>query len=332
MLPTPVVGGVKRVRPFRRSSRENARKQLSDFLFTRARFNNFAFILLASFAILSFVLNLQLCLFAAPRQLMHAPNSILATILHTDTLSALSHLIIVPGHAIWRGIDPELRLDESEWYLEPYQKGGDRVAVFFEHMSKGAQLALDDPHSLLVFSGQTHLGSTMTEAESYLRLALHANLFKTPASLYPFRRATTETQALDSYQNLLFSIARFYEYTGRYPEKITVVGYEMKRARFFDLHRAAIRWPAEKFTYIGIDPKGEDDPKGEEREKTNGYLPYSQDLYGCHGYLQSKRLQRNPFARFHSYYTSSPELSSLLDWCPDSSSGTRLFDGRLPWD
>lgn len=60
---------------------------------------------------------------------------------------------------------------------------------------------------------------------------------------------------MDSFQNLLFSIARFREYTGHFPEKITVVGYEMKRSRFVNLHRAAIRWPLNKFQYIGIDPE-----------------------------------------------------------------------------
>jgi hypothetical protein len=40
-----------------------------------------------------------------------------------------------------------------------------------------------------------------------------------------------EEYALDSYENLLFSIARFREVTGRWPEKITVIGYGMKQAR-----------------------------------------------------------------------------------------------------
>lgn len=71
-------------------------------------------------------------------------------------------------------------------------------------------------------------------------------------------RATTENYALDSYQNLLFSIARFHEYTGRYPEYITVIGYEMKRRRFTELHRMALRWPHSHFDYIGIDAEGEE--------------------------------------------------------------------------
>lgn len=69
---------------------------------------------------------------------------------------------------------------------------------------------------------------------------------------------TTEDDALDSFENLLFSIARFHEYTGHYPFKITVVGFEIKRRRFTELHRAALRWPEDRFHYIGIDVEGQD--------------------------------------------------------------------------
>jgi len=44
-------------------------------------------------------------------------------------------------------------------------------------------------------------------------------------------RVTTEEFALDSYQNLLFAIARFREVVGDWPKKVTVVGYGMKRRR-----------------------------------------------------------------------------------------------------
>lgn len=44
-------------------------------------------------------------------------------------------------------------------------------------------------------------------------------------------RAVTEEFAMDSYQNLLFAFARFHEVTGRWPAKVTVVGYGMKRRR-----------------------------------------------------------------------------------------------------
>jgi hypothetical protein len=71
---------------------------------------------------------------------------------------------------------------------------------------------------------------------------------------------------LDSFQNLLFSIARFHEYTGNYPAEITVIGYAFKRLRFLDLHRAALRWPIEQFHYIGIDPGDGHDLKAAQGE------------------------------------------------------------------
>lgn len=176
-----------------------------------------------------------------------------ATVTRRVTIRGLNHLIIVPGHAIWKGGDPRLRLDNDQWLLEPYQKSGRRVAAFFAHIERGAELARNDGASLLVFSGgQTRLLSTTTEAQSYMALATSADVFHSPA---PFLRATTEDYALDSFQNLLFSIARFHEYTGHYPIEITVVGYEFKRLRFIDLHRTAIRWPIQRFHYIGIDPE-----------------------------------------------------------------------------
>ena len=100
--------------------------------------------------------------------------------------------------------------------------------------------------------GQTKSRSSTTEAESYLRLAQAAKLL--PNQLL-FERSTTENYALDSFQNLLFSIARFHEFTGHFPSMITVVGYEFKEPRFTNLHREALRWPRDKFNYVGVDPK-----------------------------------------------------------------------------
>lgn len=69
-------------------------------------------------------------------------------------------------------------------------------------------------------------------------------------------------------------------------------------------------------------------------QQRNGYLPFTLDTYGCHSVLLNKRIQRNPYLRFHPYYTSSPELAALLDWCPGNTEGGTdvLFEGPLPWD
>ncbi|KAG5461585.1 MAG: hypothetical protein BJ554DRAFT_6200 [Olpidium bornovanus] len=56
-------------------------------------------------------------------------------------------------------------------------------------------------------------------------------------------RAFTEERSRDSYENLVFAIARFREITGGDPRSITVVGFEFKRNRFINVHRPSIRWP-----------------------------------------------------------------------------------------
>ena len=90
-----------------------------------------------------------------------------------------------------------------------------------------------------------------------------------------YKRATTESYALDSYQNLLFSIARFHEFTGHFPRNITVVGYEFKRKRFVDLHRAAIRWPLHQFQYVGVDADDEESQSAQQGEVGSSIISIS---------------------------------------------------------
>jgi len=79
----------------------------------------------------------------------------------------------------------------------------------------------------------------------------------------------TEDAALDSYQNVLFSLACFRELTGAYPAHITVVGHAFKRRRFEQLHRLALRWPKTRFAYEGV-PLGNE---ADEREAAAGEVP-----------------------------------------------------------
>ena len=60
-----------------------------------------------------------------------------------------------------------------------------------------------------------------------------------------------QEHARDSFENLLFSLCRFYELTGHYPDNLLVIGYEFKHTRFSDLHRAALRWPDHRFKFVG---------------------------------------------------------------------------------
>jgi hypothetical protein len=167
-----------------------------------------------------------------------------------------------------------------------------------------------------------------------------------------FTRVTIEDAALDSFQNLLFSIARFRELTGAYPTRITVIGHAFKRRRFEELHRLAMRWPKLRFTYEGVLLGSEADEReaaaGEVRffskssvlsysvshlsivrQLVNAFSPFSGDLYGCHVPLAQKRAGRNFHMRTHGYHVGAPELRELLEWCPKD--GKQIFPGTLPW-
>jgi len=326
MLPSPVLGRYHR-KPLRSAWRPGHTRL--DSLTRRSRITNLGVFLLAGCFAISLFLNLRFWAFhhsLYPSQ--QSSRLQFATIDRPNTRNELDHLIIVPCHSIWKGSNSWL--EDKDWILESYQQGVGRVNAFYEHIARSAELVSKDPHSLLIFSGgQTKPQSSTTEAESYLRLAQAAKLL--PDRLL-FERSTTENYALDSFQNLLFSIARFHEFTGQYPSTITIVGYEFKRPRFTDLHREALRWPIDKFNYIGFDPKDGHREDAMQGEQQNGYLPYTHDKYGCHSMLLTKRRQRNPHSRFHPYHISSPELAPLLEWCPDGVNGeSALFNGYVPW-
>ncbi|KAF8973186.1 hypothetical protein BDZ97DRAFT_1649296 [Flammula alnicola] len=330
MLPSPSVARYQR-RPRLDTS---PRKKIIDTLTRRSRLTNLGVVIISGFCALSLFINLRYWAFPPHFDATRVHGLAFSAINWPSTRKDLNHLIMVPCHSIWKGTDSWL--DEDDWVLETYQKGPGRVRAFYQHIERSVELADSDPKSLLVFSGgQTKPFSSTTEAESYLRLAQAAGLIPTEtAQSFVHSRATTENYAMDSYQNILFSIARFREFTGHFPTKITVVGYEFKRPRFTKLHREALRWPQHRFAYVGVDPEHDGTTNAVEGERLNGYIPYTLDIYGCHSVLLDKRRQRNPYSRFHPYYTSCPEIAPLLDWCPGDVHGGRdtLFEGELPWD
>ncbi|KAI0295861.1 hypothetical protein B0F90DRAFT_1637318 [Multifurca ochricompacta] len=303
-------------------------RSLSKLLRTPARLTNFAVFLLLTLLVFSVFLNLRYIYTPTTRyQHVFPPRSIIDTLPATLKVG-LDHLVIVPGHSIWTGSRPEDAEVEESWILASYQKGRRRPSIFRAHISRGSQIAIEDPRALLVFSGgYTSLLSATSEAESYLRFARVTGLIPPSDS---FTRVTTEDAALDSFQNVLFSIARFREITGAYPHRITVVGHDFKRRRFEQLHRLALRWPNLHFTYDGIPLHNEaDEREGTAGELANAFNPYSTDLYGCHAPLVQKRAGRNFHARTHGYHVGAPELRELLEWCPRD--GTQIFSGALPW-
>lgn len=142
---------------------------------------------------------------------------------------------------------------------------------------------------------------------------------------------TTQLTAGNFRLGRLFSVCRFYEVTNRYPESITVVSFSFKETRFVSMHSKALRWPADNFSYIGVDPPsstGFSLQQATKGEQENAAKPFENDPYGCHSeVLQNKRKQRNPFGRTPPYSMSCPGMKDLLHFCgPDL-----IALDKLPW-
>ena len=193
------------------------------------------------------------------------------------------------------------------------------------HIRRGVELAAVDNASLLVFSGgETRAAAgPRSEASSYWEAADALGWFGSPAVR---ARSLLEAQARDSFENVMFAICRFREAAGRYPSRITVVSFGFKRYRFVELHRAALRFPRSRYSFLGIDPPG----LGLEvlrGELSHSSKPFERDPYGCAEVeLQRKRAGRNPFRRHVGYAEGCPEIAPLLSHC-----AVARYAGPLPW-
>lgn len=241
-----------------------------------------------------------------------------------------THLILVCCHAIYLSGPPS---SPTSWLLSPFQIS--EAPTFVAHARAGVNLlASSAPHSaVLVFSGsRTRPETQKSEARGYVDLCKEEEWWGREVGIVDGddpdgrcdgvlgdsgevrvegpqvsgkgeRIIALEEKALDSYHNLLFSILRFWEVTGAWPGRITIVSHEFKRARFIELHVPAIRWPMERVGFVGIDPaymcKGDFEWNREraedvrEGERMRGYEPWVQDKKGEGAILKGKREGRN---------------------------------------
>jgi hypothetical protein len=235
----------------------------------------------------------------------------------------LKHAVIVAGHSILRmpPASREALTQDDAWLLLDFQKG--EPPCYLEHARCGVEIAARDPEALLLFSGgQSRAGAgPWSEAQSYyLAAAMHDWFGHAPVAA----RASTEEFARDSFENLLCGLARFREWTGVWPAHVTVVSWAFKEERF-GLHRAAIRWPAERFHYEG--PNNPRDLAQALAAEQRARQWYTEDPYSSGERFRAKRVERNPHRRAASYLHTCPELRNLF-----AHAGPERFTGALPWD
>ncbi|GAB4356109.1 MAG: hypothetical protein OHK0021_00370 [Bryobacter sp.] len=223
------------------------------------------------------------------------------------------NLILVAGHAIVR--DFSRLTEDAGWFLLDFQRG--EPTRYLGHIESAVRLAAADPDSLLIFSGgPTRLAAgPRTEALSYWLAAEHFGWWGHPEVA---ARAHCEDFARDSFENLLFGLCRFEELSGQAPAHVTFVSWEFKRQRFEDLHRAALHWPAERFTYVGAnDPP---DLAQALAAEAQARAKYAADPYSASPEFQAKKQARNPFRRQHGYQTSCPHwFAPDHPWKPTSA-------------
>ncbi|KAL4857565.1 U2 small nuclear ribonucleoprotein B'' [Chlorella vulgaris] len=229
----------------------------------------------------------------------------------------LKNLVLVACHSVYTGLGLQegAAEEKSSWFLLDYQKEVEgQTHSFVQHIQLGVREAAADPDALLLFSG----GKTRKDAgpraegEGYWLVAEAAKWYGTEGD-----------RARDSFENLLFGLCRFYELSGRYPDFITVVGYDFKQRRFSDLHRAALRLPEEGFRYEGTPALNAAAVEGEEATAA----AFEADPYGCGPALSAKREARDPYAEGGYTGDRCPAMAEILQHC-----GPELFDGPLPWD
>lgn len=290
----------------------------------------------------------------------------------------MPHLILVPCHSIWNQFaqaDGSQNLGHlpEQWYLAPFQLEGNDHLAFIKHGLRAIQQLVKDPSnkSVVVFSGsQTKLpAGCISEGQSYyfLMYRLITQVFRDDESFpegFPddildllkeikavmvlrsisveslfSSLITTEEFALDSFENLLFSLYRFKQFTGQFAKRITVVGFGFKQKRFLELHAKAIDFPVRNIDYIAVEPA----PSGYDSTKLKAYFDdldslelrnalelFASDWYGSKSALKTKKMTRNPFRRINNYH--DVRLFKLKDAIENDEVFFETYiKGKMPW-
>lgn len=229
-----------------------------------------------------------------------------------------TNALVLCGHAIYVNGDPR---QDSAWILEDYQAG--HGEVFHEQVRQFClELQRRGPHTLGIITGgqsRSHQACYLPESISYHRIAAESNYFGCEVA----DRITTEWNAVDSFTNIAFSLARFAEVTGRLPRETAVISLQMKEERIrqhFEVCRSVLTngHPLE-FEFVGIgNPPAHLLPTAlasEARTRT----AWAADPFGIQ--LAAKQATRNPWRRSHPYAGIAP-MQPLFDAM--TSAGVRL--------
>lgn len=237
--------------------------------------------------------------------------------------AALTHLVLVPGHAIYHHTrSSEDPTADRHWLLQPFQQT--EATVFCAHIRTAAAILARDAHAMIVFSGgrtrqlPSHGTDSedgkkgLSEAESYARAAEALGLE------LPRHRLVLEPYARDSLENVAYALCAFERATGgRLPEKMTVVGWGFKARRFrahvsalaaVDARLKGLANDDAAFEYVGV---GEPtDAAGADKGEQKALEAFESEPLGNAGVLLEKRRARDPYGMLRTY--TGPLVSAII--------------------
>ena len=229
----------------------------------------------------------------------------------------IENLIIVPGHGIYLG--------NGNWsgtFLAPLYE--ERL-LLEEHIRAGVNAAKNDSNALLIFSGGQTRDVPVSEAGSYYRWATE-NLDIDLLS----GRLVLEQYSRDSFENLAFSIHRYFHFTNSWPKRISVYGYIFKKKRFvfhaetlkkepvrfwleknfdFDFHYEGVNNPIDEILNCKIDADGKKIWGSRKWEEYTLKLFQSEKKVDQEG-LATKRANRDIYCNGNPYFGDRRPINS----------------------
>lgn len=139
---------------------------------------------------------------------------------------------------------------------------------------------------------------------------------------------------MDSYANVVQSLALFWRQYASWPARLTIVSHAFKRQRFLDLHCRAIGYPLQRVTYP---VRPEEDPEGakDSRGVADAVAQWTNDPHGTTEPLSGKRRRRNPWSVPQTLFDNEADrVNSGIRTCLQESDPVEEYllpDENQPW-
>ena len=153
----------------------------------------------------------------------------------------------------------------------------------------------------------------LPESISYHRLATESRHFGCDVSHH---QITTEWFATDSFSNMLFNFGRYWELTGKLPQRVTAISLDFKRDRITHHFQTCVATMgiADKvdFTFLGVGNPPPDLLDQAQTSEARTLQLFRDDPYGVRQSLAAKQGTRNPHRRPHPYAQPDTPLAPVF--------------------